>query len=140
MAADPVTALAGLADTFINTFFESKEAKSEAKLKMYEMTQNGELARMAEANKLILAQVDVNKAEAENPNLFVSGWRPGVGWICVAGLGFNFLAQPMLAWFSTIYGWPVPPQLDISDLLTLLLGMLGLGGMRSFEKVKGVAK
>ncbi len=82
-----------------------------------------------------LAQLEVNKIEAANPNAWVSGWRPFVGWVCGGGLAFQFLIAPLLTWLS---GTQVPP-LDMGTLMTLLLGMLGLGGMRTAEKFKGVA-
>jgi hypothetical protein len=96
-----------------------------------------ELLQLAQADNL--AQIEVNKVEAQHTDRFVSGWRPGAGWVCVAGLAYTFLAQPLLAWGSSIQGWPVPPVLDIEALMILLGGMLGLGGLRTFDKVKGVA-
>ena len=72
-----------------------------------------------------LAQIDVNKVEAAHKSVFVSGWRPAVGWICVAALGFNYIISPLLAWAAVIW-MPdaIIPQLDISELLTLLFGLL----------------
>lgn len=96
-----------------------------------------------------LAQIDLNKAEAANPNIWVSGWRPGVGWVCVAGLFLQFIFFPLFDWGFTIAAWfqcteacgafPKPPML--SDMLwQLVLGMLGMGGLRTFEKYKKVAR
>jgi hypothetical protein len=83
---------------------------------------------------LINGQIDVNKAEAANPNWFVSGWRPFIGWICGTGLGYQFLVYPVLiAWQPKIV------QLDMGTLITLLGGMLGLSISRTFEKVNNVA-
>lgn len=96
-----------------------------------------ELLQLAQADNL--AQIEVNKVEAQHADRFVAGWRPGAGWVCVAGLAYTFLAQPLLAWGSSIQGWPVPPEIDVDVLLVLLGGMLGLSGLRSVEKVKGVA-
>ena len=93
-------------------------------------------------NSLILAQLAVNKAEAESPSLFKGGWRPAVGWICVFGLFYNFLLQPLLPWTISVFKLTqvqALPALDTSTLMTLLLGMLGLGGLRTFEKYKGAA-
>lgn len=97
-----------------------------------------ELLQLAQADSL--AQIEVNKQEAQHPDRFVAGWRPGAGWVCVFGLAYTFLAQPLLAWWSGIQGWPVPPQIDVDVLLVLLGGMLGLSGLRTAEKVKGVAR
>lgn len=90
----------------------------------------------------------VNEAEARHSSIFVAGWRPAVGWIAAAALGFNFILQPLMVW-----GWALlqsqgvvpdemspPKALDISDLITLLIGMLGMGGLRTVEKVKRVAR
>lgn len=93
-------------------------------------------------NKLvdqITAQIDVDKQEAANANLFVSGWRPFIGWVCGAGLLCQYLIGPIFTWINAIYSThPTPfPPLDLGTLLTLLLGMLGLGGLRSYEKVNG---
>jgi hypothetical protein len=100
-----------------------------------------ELLKMAQGQdfQLILKQLEVNAAEAVHPNPWVSGWRPGAGWCCVAGLGYTFLLQPMLGWGSSIWGFPAPPPIDTEYLVYLLGAMLGIGGFRSLEKIKGVA-
>ena len=110
------------------------QAKAAAQLKLLELQQSGDLARLAAETKLAEGQLDINKIEAGNANLFVSGWRPSIGWLCSLSLAYQFLVRPLLVTF----GHEAPP-LDMGDLLTILLGMLGLGGLRSFEKVKGVA-
>lgn len=94
-----------------------------------------------------LAQVEVNKIEAASTSIFVSGWRPAVGWVGVFGLAYQFLGYPLMQWlwaFGQSYdiipkGLNPPPDLDVEQLMTLLAGLLGFGGMRSFEKHKGVA-
>ncbi len=100
------------------------------------------VARAAQIeSQLILAQIAVNKAEAESPSIFKGGWRPAVGWVCVAGLVYSFFLQPLLPWaVGVLHSAPVAPlpTLDTSTLMTLLLGMLGLGGMRTFEKGRRV--
>jgi len=94
-----------------------------------------------------LAQVDINKIEAASTSIFVSGWRPAVGWVGVLGLVYQFLGYPLMQW-GWAFGQTVdiipkdlrpPPDLDVEQLMTLLAGLLGFGGMRSFEKHKGVA-
>lgn len=85
------------------------------------------------------AQVDINKIEAASDDKFKSYWRPAVGWVCVVGLSYQFLLQPLVAWGAAIAGIPVPPALDMSDLTYLLMGMMGLSVSRSFEKKHGVA-
>lgn len=88
---------------------------------------------------LALGQQEINKVEAASTNWFVAGWRPAAAWMCVAGLGYQFLAFPGLVWACINFGWKSPPALDISTLNTLLFGMLGIGTMRTAEKVKGVS-
>jgi len=84
-------------------------------------------------------QSAVNQAEAANPKIFIAGWRPFIGWVCGTGLATQFVVGPFVTWIAALVGHPVVfPSLDMGTLLTLLLGMLGLGGMRTFEKVNGV--
>ena len=84
-------------------------------------------------------QLEVNKAEAQNPNWFVAGWRPAIGWTGALALSYQFVVQPLLTWGAHLYGVNAsPPQLDTGMLFNLILAMLGLGGFRTFEKLKGV--
>lgn len=93
-----------------------------------------EIATMSErhAQEIALAQISVNKAEA-SAGTFRGGWRPAVGWVCALGFGVNFLVSPIAAGFGFIV-----PQADVSTMMPVLMGLLGLGGMRSFEKSKGI--
>lgn len=85
-------------------------------------------------------QSAVNQAEAASSNWFVSSWRPAVGWCCALGLLVQFIIAPLVTWIAALCQHPVVfPTLDMGTLMTLLLGMLGLGGMRSYEKVSGVS-
>ncbi len=81
---------------------------------------------------------EINKAEAQHSSIFVSGWRPFIGWICGAALAFNYIIRPFWLWAQTVWfpDAPVPPGLDDS-LWELMFGMLGLGGLRTVEKLKG---
>jgi hypothetical protein len=102
-----------------------------------------EIATLAErqAHEIAKAQIEVNKTEAASSSLFVSGWRPAVGWICASGLGFNFLIVPLGNFYLTITdNVTIIPTLDLSQMMPVLFGLLGLGAYRSFEKVKGVAR
>ena len=84
-------------------------------------------------------QLEINKAEAQNPNWFVAGWRPAIGWTGALALSYQFVVQPLLTWGAHLYGVNAsPPQLDTGMLFNLILAMLGLGGFRTFEKLKGV--
>jgi hypothetical protein len=83
------------------------------------------------------AQIEVNKIEAGSTSIFVSGWRPFTGWVCSVALCYHFVLQPFLMFIFVSIGKPMElPVFDMSTLTTVLLGMLGLGGMRSFEKIK----
>ena len=99
-----------------------------------------ELAQLAADTDLAKAQAAINQTEAANPNLFVSGWRPFVGWVCGLGLAYAFLVKPIAS--PLIQKWSGVPMeaLDVGTLLTLLFGMLGIGGMRTVEKLSGVAR
>lgn len=126
MALDPITAGMSLAETVIGKIWPDKSAQEQAQL--------------AAAVALVQGQIEVNKAEAASPSAFTSGWRPAIGWVCAAALGCQYIARPLLAWVGIVTGHPFPdlPGID-ENLWQLMLGMLGLGGLRSFEKVKGVA-
>jgi hypothetical protein len=84
------------------------------------------------------AQAEINKIEAGSSSLFVAGWRPFIGWTCGAALAYNYVLMPLLVWVVTNFypDAPAMPVLDNSELMTILLGMLGLGAMRTYEKVK----
>jgi hypothetical protein len=86
------------------------------------------------------AQIEVNKAEAETGSLFIGGWRPGIGWVCSAAVAYTYLFVPLAVWIGFLIGKPIPkpPVLD-ANLWELMFAMLGLGGLRTIEKLKGVA-
>lgn len=99
-----------------------------------------ERGQLAAALTVVQGQLDTNKAEAANSNLFVAGWRPFVGWVCGTGFGVQFVIGPLGQWLATLAGHPVTfPNLDLGTMMPLLLGMLGLGGMRTAEKIQGVS-
>ena len=87
------------------------------------------------------AQTDVNAVEAASANVFVSGWRPFIGWICGLALAYQFVLSPIFVWIGLSLGFhpPIPPKLD-DTLWQLVFAMLGMGGLRTFEKIKGVAR
>lgn len=88
-----------------------------------------------------LGQMEINKEEAKHPSIFVSGWRPAVGWVCVAALFFNYILSPIVNWACAIWYPEITlPSLDNSELMTLLFGLLGMGTLRSYDKSQGVAR
>ena len=84
--------------------------------------------------KLIELQGEINKIEAQHRNVFVAGWRPAIGWVCAFALAYNFVIRDLLVWWVGVE--TAPPALQMEHLMTVLIGMLGLGGMRTFEKLK----
>ena len=127
MSLDPVTALLDIGGKLIDRIWPDPVAAANAKFELFKLQQSGELAQMA-------GQMQINQVEAASSSVFVSGWRPFIGWVCGIGLGYQFLIFPILIGFA-----PKIQQLDIGTLLTLLMGMLGLGTMRTYEKLNNVA-
>jgi hypothetical protein len=133
MALDPLSSVLDLGKTLLDKFIPDPKAKAEALQKLEEMRQNGDLA-------IIAGQNNINMVEAGSKLTFVSGWRPFVGWVCGSALAIEMVIGPLAVWGSKLMGHPVDfPVLDTSLLTTLLVGMLGLGGMRTVEKLQGVA-
>lgn len=126
MIKDILSAVSGVASEFIED--KDKKNELEAKLKQSLIALN-------------LAQAQANTEQAKHSSLFVAGARPAIMWICALGLLTNFFIMPIAEWAVAIWmpGTPLP-QLDTGELMTLTLSLLGLGGMRSFEKTKGVAR
>jgi hypothetical protein len=122
----------------IDKIFPNKDDAEKAKLELFKMQQAGELAELNASLQTALAQVNTNTEEAKNASVFVAGWRPFVGWICGFSLFYNYIFMPFYTynvnWISKTA--PAMPALDSGELTTILLGMLGLGAMRTFEKVK----
>jgi len=133
MALDPVSALLDIGGKVLDRVFPDPAQQAAARLELLKLQQSGELTQIA-------GQMDINKLEATNPSIFVSGWRPAIGWICGAGFAVQFVIGPLAEWGAALYGHPVKfPQMDTGTMMPLLLGMLGLGGMRTAEKIQGVA-
>jgi hypothetical protein len=133
MSLDPISAALDLGTTLINKIFPDPLQASEAKLKLLELQQNGELAIMT-------AQTDINKTEAANSSVFVSGWRPAIGWVCALALAYQYLVRPLGGTIASVLGMTIPPLPGLDDnLWQLMMGMLGMGGLRTFEKIQGVA-
>lgn len=86
---------------------------------------------------IIDGQNETNKAEAATGSLFIAGWRPFVGWASSIGAVYGLLLQPVFSWFALIFGIPQPPVVDVSVLVSLLVSLLGIGGLRTYEKLRG---
>jgi hypothetical protein len=130
LAAGPIASgLFGL----IDNLFTSDQERMQAKLKLLELEQAGELA-----------QIKVNMKEAEHDSIFVAGWRPYIGWVCGLAFSWVFLFKPIAEFTLTAAGYGEVirdvPEIDIGMMMPVLMGMLGLGAMRSYEKKNGVAR
>ena len=126
MALDPITAGLDLAKTVIGTIWPDKT--------------EAEKAQLAAALAMVQGQMDVNRTEAASSSVFVAGWRPWIGWVCGMAFAWNWIGLPIALFAASYFGHPITvTAADMSEMLPVLLGMLGLGGLRSFEKVKGVA-
>ena len=128
-------ALIGPVTGLLDKFIEDKDAK--AKLAH-------DLATMAErhAQELAKGQLEINAAEAKHRSILVAGWRPFIGWTCGVALCWHFVLAPLVIFIAGYTGYTLPelPAFDMDSLMTVLLGMLGLGGLRTFEKAKGLTK
>ncbi|MES2183014.1 MAG: 3TM-type holin [Pseudomonadota bacterium] len=132
--------LLALIPSVLDKLIPDPQAAADAKLKLVELMQKGELAQLDAQVQLAQGQNETNKIEAANARLFVAGWRPFVGWICACAFGFKFIGGPLLVMVGAYCGLSIAlPQIDSTELLPLMLGMLGLGGLRTIEKVKGAA-
>jgi hypothetical protein len=115
----------------IDKLIPDKEAAAKMKLDTLQLQQAGEFKLIDADLQVMLAQASINQEEAKSAD--------GLGWVCVTGMAWTYVASPLLGWLSAAKGWPAPPTIDTFDLLIMLGGMLGFGGMRSFERIKGKA-
>jgi len=130
---DPISALLNIGNTLIQRIFPDPAQAAQAQLALLKMQQDGDLAAIS-------GQMDINKVEAASTSIFVSGWRPFCGWICGFGLGYVAIIEPIARLVATLVGYSGSfPQIDTTLTMQVLLGMLGMGGLRSLDKAKGVA-
>lgn len=131
---NPLALILDLGNTIIQRVFPDPAQAASAKLELMKLQQSGELAQ-------ITGQLEINKVEAASSSIFVAGWRPFIGWVCGMALAYQYLVRPLAIGIAAAMGHPLPalPGLD-DNLWQLLLGMLGMGGLRTFEKTQGVAR
>lgn len=140
MSFDPVTAAFEVGGKLIDRLWPDPEERDKAKLKLAELQQNGELALLTAETELAKAQTEINKIEAGSSDKFVSRGRPFILWVCGIAFAYHFVLQPLIAFIMTASGHPVDlPAFDMDALNTVLMGLLGLGGYRTVEKIRGVA-
>lgn len=130
--------LIDLGKSLIDRLLPDPAQKAEAQLKLLAMAQTGELAQLEAVKAINVAQIDVNKADASGQSPMQRNWRPMIGWVCGFALAWDTILKPMAvtAWIMTGHPAPVLPQLSTDQLYGLLFGILGLGGLRTYEKVK----
>ena len=134
-----ISGLFSAAQSLIERFFPDPEKKAAAQLELLKMQQNGDLAQLAAETDLAKLQIQVNLEEAKSTNWFVAGWRPGIGWVCGAALAYAALIEPLARFVAKVwFGYSGEFPVISTDLtLQILMGLLGLGAMRSIEKIKG---
>ena len=145
MALDPITAALDLAKMVIPRIWKDPAKQAEQIHKLEELARKGDSEELQATVKLLLAQVDVNKLEAQSGDRFVAGWRPFIGWVGGFSLAYAGMFHPLLTWLfhvaQALNYIPVevssPPYIETGILGTIVTGMLGIGGMRSFDKFKG---
>ncbi|PRY07077.1 3TM-type holin [Paraburkholderia sp. BL25I1N1] len=131
-ALDPITAVTNVVGDVIDRIWPDPAQAAAAKLQLLQLQQTGELAQ-------ITGQMQINQAEAQSADP-LQHWRGGMGWVCVAGYAWNFVLQPLTNAVGQMAGHPLNlPPMDLSELSTLTLGMLGLGGLHVAERIKGAA-
>jgi hypothetical protein len=128
-------ALIGPVTGILDKFIEDKDQKAALA---------HEIATMSErhAQELAKGQLEINKAEAASGSVFKGGWRPFIGWVCGIAFAYHFVLQPFIVFGVTTAGVEIPelPSFDMGSLMTVMMGMLGLGGLRSYEKKQGLTK
>jgi hypothetical protein len=129
-----LSALLPKALDIVDQFIPDKDAAAKAKAEM-------EMKLVEAANAANMAQLQTNIAEAQHKSVFVAGWRPAIGWLCAFGLGWQFVGNEMVKWVIAINHLNVvPPSISTEGLMELTFAMLGMAGLRTFEKMKGVTK
>ena len=133
MSLDPISILLDIGSKVIDRVFPDPAAAASAKLELIKLQQSGDLAVMA-------GQMKINEIEAGNVSLFVSGWRPAIGWICGGACAWNWVGLPIVKVILGLLAIKLElAPANLTEMMPILLGMLGLGGLRTLEKVQGVA-
>jgi hypothetical protein len=137
-----LTLLIGPVMNLLDKIIPDKDAAAKAKIELLQQEKQDaltELQMLFEADK---SQVAVNTEEAKHSSIFVAGWRPFIGWVCGASLAWTFLLQPIVIWITVLSGFPEVdlPKIPNDALMELVFCLLGLGGFRTYEKIKGISK
>lgn len=133
MALDPVSALLDIGGKVIDRIWPDPVQAATAKLELIKLQQSGELAAMA-------GQLEINKVEAANASIWVAGWRPFIGWVCGTACAWNWIGLKIALFVSAYLGHELKlAPADLGEMMPVLMGMLGIGGLRTIEKINGVA-
>ena len=131
---DPITALLEVGSKVIDRLWPDPVQRDAAKLELFKLQQSGELAQ-------ITGQLEINKEEAKSASVFVSGWRPFIGWVCGSACAWNWVGLPVAKFAMAFLGHPLTlAPAELGEMLPVLFGMLGLGGLRTIEKIQGVER
>ena len=138
MSVDPITAGLNLAEVLVKRIWPDPAKQAEEMFKLTKLAQDGDVAALNAEVNMMQGQLAVNKAEAESGNWFIAGWRPCIGWVGALSMAYQFLICPLLMWATSgLDGYTPPPALDTTALYPIVTAMLGIGGMRSYDKIKG---
>jgi hypothetical protein len=125
---DPISNITGFVGKIIDKIFPDKTVALQAKAELQKLDLTDEYQEL-------MGQLSINMKEAEHHSVFVAGWRPCIGWVCAIALFYHYVVMQFLVWILDIYKiQTIPPNLEMGELMTLLLGMLGLGGLHSYDK------
>lgn len=140
MAFDPISVALEIGSKVIDRIWPNPVDAAAAKLELLKMQQSGELAQLAADTEIAKSQLEINKEEAKSSSLFIAGGRPFIVWVCGTAFAWNWIGLPIARFGAAYVGHPLDiAPADMSEMMPVLLGLLGLGGLRTFEKVKGVA-
>lgn len=138
MSIEPVSALIDLGTTLIKTIWPNKSEQAEQLRLLEALRQKGDLAILNAHVQAMVGQLEINKVEASHPSIFVAGWRPFVGWVGGFSLAYVGLLEPLMRFISLLSGYDgVFPEIDTALTIQVLMGMLGIGVMRTYDKTKG---
>jgi len=140
MAIDPITAIFEIGKSAIEKIWPDADSRLQQLAKLEELKQSGDLQALNLQVQLMLAQIDVNKVQAQHKDLFVAGARPAIIWMGAISLGFTGIVHQVAVWVAYFlrYTEPMPNPLDVGELMFIVASLLGVAGMRSYDKFHGV--
>lgn len=125
-----IETIIGIGSKILDRVIPDKAERDRAQAELIKMQVSGELSQLA-------GQLEINKTEASHQSVFVAGWRPFIGWVCGVALAYQFILRPIISWLAPSMGYSIASMPGLDDnLWELMFGMLGLGGLRSYEKIK----